>query len=166
VCASSDFVGVWRRNVFYEPVIEDNNPAPISAADSPADVLLVSSDAQYRASLRDICGRMGSQLYEARSNREGLNVLSRTHIPVVLCERRFWKDMLSYLAPLADAPRVIVLTPGVDAEFIPEARNMGIFGVVSLTLSPDEIVSTMRGACRSWWKEHGHARERLLAAAG
>jgi FixJ family two-component response regulator len=92
-------------------------------------------------------------------------------MPVVICESSLpdgnWKDVLGQVAPMADAPRLIVTSFHADDRLWAEVLNMGGFDVLLKPLDESEVLRVVDLAWRNWEDERQRRKQRWkVAAAG
>ena len=134
-------------------------------------MLLISSSREDHVSLRRILSRDRWKVHEARSYREAMSALCADRMPVVICESSLpdgnWKDVLGQVAPMADAPRLIVTSFHADDRLWAEVLNMGGFDVLLKPLDESEVLRVVDLAWRNWEDERQHRKQRWkVAAAG
>ena len=83
---------------------------------------------------------------------------------MVICERHLidgnWKDVLSGLAPILNAPRMIVVSRLADNELWTEVLNMGGFDLLPAPLREVEVGYAVGAAWLDWMEERRHQQER------
>ncbi|HLN04528.1 MAG TPA: response regulator [Bryobacteraceae bacterium] len=103
-------------------------------------------------------------LREARTYRDALMILCQDRMPVVICECCLpdgsWQDLLSQIADLPDAPRLIVTSPEPDERLWAEVFNMGGHDVLTTPLDQNEVIRAVSGAWRSWESESSRVKQR------
>jgi CheY-like chemotaxis protein len=144
------------RNDWDGPLVAEE---PESAEGLDGILLVVSPYPEDYTCLRDIFESQRWTLHDARTYREAMTVLCRERMPVVICESRLpdgnWKDILSQIAPLADAPRVIVTSVHAEKDLRPEVLLMGGYDVLSKPFDANETLRLVDGARREWQSAQG-----------
>jgi DNA-binding response OmpR family regulator len=137
--------------------------------------LVVSPRSEDRLRLREIFGRRAWKLYEAATRRQGLALLSRCTIPIVVCERSLpdgsWKDVLSWGTSLASPPRLIVTSGLADDSFWAEVLNLGAYDVLLKPLDELEVSQVLGMAWLDWRRnadsdKHRNEKMALSPTAG
>ena len=122
-------------------------------------VLIISSWADDRASLRTIFRNSPWQLREAITGGEGLVALRNDPhgIPVVICEHHLpdgdWKGLLAEVVEMPARPRLIVFSRLADERLWAEVLNLGAFDL--LVGSPFEAEEVLRVAESAWLASAG-----------
>lgn len=85
---------------------------------------------------------------------EALEVMNRTVVPVVICERTLpdgtWHSLLAHTSVLAEAPRFIVTSRLADDYLWSEALNLCAYDVLAKPFNPGEVVRVINAALSSW----------------
>jgi DNA-binding response OmpR family regulator len=86
-----------------------------------------------------------------------LEYLGRYQIEIVICECVLpdgnWRDLLSIMAPLAESPRLIVISAHADDLLWAEVLNLGGYDVLAKPLKLQEVARTVALAWRNWKDE-------------
>ena len=86
-------------------------------------------------------------------------ILCQDRMPVVICQWCLpdgnWKDVLSQVAVLPDAPRLIVTSSETDDHPWVEVFNMGGFDVLTTPFDRNEAIQVVSRAWQSWENEFG-----------
>lgn len=131
------------------------------SAEGLGGILVVSPCPEDCACLHGIFESQRWKLQDARTYREAMAVLCWERMPVVICESRLpdgnWKDILSQIAPLADAPRIIVTSLHEETDLRSEVLKMGGYGVLSKPFERNETLRLVDGARQDWQKERNQS---------
>jgi DNA-binding NtrC family response regulator len=91
-------------------------------------------------------------------------ILCNDRMPVVICESCLpdgnWKDILSQVAVLPDAPRLIVTSREPDESLWAEVLNMGGYDVLATPFEKDEVIRAVSWAWQSWEDEWSRVNQR------
>ena len=116
-------------------------------------VLIISSCADDRASLRTIFRNSPWQLREAVTGGEGLVALRNDPqgIPVVICEHHLpdgdWKCLLAEVVDMPVRPRLIVSSRLADERLWAEVLNLGAFDLfLGSPFEPEEVLRVAESA--------------------
>ena len=133
-------------------------------------ILSVSPCADDHGALADILQPSKCPLYRASTLPAAIQLMSRHHIGVVVCERDLhpysWKDLLGGVAAYPSPPLVIVTSRHADDHLWAEALNLGAHDVLAKPFLPSEVVRTVRFAALHWRWDKERALPPLLMAAG
>ncbi|MGE5488591.1 MAG: two-component system response regulator [bacterium] len=133
----------------------------------PAAILLISHSGDHRATLTRALLHSGRRICEARNYREALAALCRERMSVVICERHLpdgdWKDVLGLIAPLPEAPCLIVTDATAEDGFWAEVLNLGGYDVLMQPLLNEEVTRVVELACEQWEREYRAAATRKPA---
>lgn len=130
-------------------------------ADRVLTVLAISPFDEDHIYLRHLFSHSNWQIHQARSCGEALAVLHEHPVPVVLCDSEMpdgsWKDALSELADLPEAPLMIVTSRLADDNLWAEVLNLGGYDVL---MKPFDRLEVLRVISLAWlhWKQR---RERI-----
>jgi DNA-binding NtrC family response regulator len=142
-------------------------PTPING-DSPIS-LAVSPFKEDISFLQRMFADANWKLLTATSYQEGIAQLSRTLIPVVLCECQLadgdWKDVLSRLAPVPDPPRVIVVSHHADQRLWSEVVSLGGFDLLATPFREVEVGYAIGTAWLDWKYARDQRGRGLIVAA-
>jgi DNA-binding NtrC family response regulator len=135
----------------------------------PLRLLVISANPDFNRNVRRILSAGEWTLSEAMDIQSATRFLCRESVPVVLCESGLpdgnWRDMLSHMAPLIGAPRLIVTSPQPDERLWAEVLNMGGYDVLAQPLEADELRRVADSAQRDWVREHAPRPAVLHAVA-
>jgi len=127
-------------------------------------LLAVSSSREDRDFLKQVFRDTNWKLREARTYRDALTILCHDRMPVLICESCLpdgnWKDILSQVAVLLDAPRLIVTSREPDERLWAEVLNMGGYDVLATPFEKDELIRAVSRACQSWEDERSQVNQR------
>jgi DNA-binding NtrC family response regulator len=129
---------------------------------TPTTLLAVSDQEDDLHLLEQTFRGTNWRLSKAKSYREAMAILCRDRMPVVICRCCLpdgnWKDILSQIAELPDAPRLIVASgePDLCAEVI----NLGGYDLLTTPLDQHEVIRAVGCAWRNWESEFGGAHKR------
>lgn len=152
-----------------------NDRGQVSSPENPESdrtaVLVISSSAAQRQCIEKAARVSSWKISVAGGWRDACFVLSRCGVDVIFCDDRLadgtWKDVLSTIAPMPQAPRLVVLSDGVSAGMCAEVMNLGGFDVLNRPLREDDIGRAVAAGCRSLQAEKDACRKRKpVAAAG
>jgi DNA-binding NtrC family response regulator len=114
-------------------------------------LLAVSSCGEELAFLTETFRDTTWRLREARTYRDALTILCLDRMPVVICRCCLpdgnWKDVLSQIAVLPDAPRLIVTSPEPDDRLWAEVITLGGYDVLTMPLDRNEVIWAVGRAC-------------------
>ena len=117
-------------------------------------VLVVSPITENRERLQQALHGTHWKIQGVQTYRETLAVLRREWPHVIICECPLadgsWKDLLSLVAPLLDAPLLIVTSRSADDYLWSEVLNMGGHDVLVQPLEDNEIVRVVGAAGERW----------------
>ncbi len=117
-------------------------------------LLAVSSRREDHVFLKQVFRDTNWWLCEGHTYRDSLMILCHDRMPVVICESCLpdgnWKDILSQVAVLPDAPRLIVTSREPDDRLWGEVLNMGGHDVLTTPFDKNELIRAVNGACQSW----------------
>ncbi len=118
-----------------------------------AAVLVISSAAAQRESIGSACRMRRCNVSVAGGWRDACFVLSRCAVDVIICDDLLadgsWKDVLSTIAPMPEAPRLVVLADGAPANVCAEVINLGGFDVLSKPLGEGDLDRAVAASCRN-----------------
>jgi DNA-binding NtrC family response regulator len=137
-------------------------------------VLLVSTGRSDAEMLRPILEESSARLTAVRSYRDAVTALRRDAFAVVICEERLpdgsWKDILGHIAPLNEAPRLIVIAPEFRESLYGEVLNLGAWELLLRPLKADEARRVLEVGCEKFAGRkrpaHATAPDGRVAAAG
>lgn len=138
------------------------------AHEDSVSALLVGEFQGDRALVRDVFGKLGWRLSEARDGRRAMVWLERNAVQVVIAERRSagaeWQRLLDALRDLPDPPQLVVTSLTADDFLWSEVLNRGGYDVLPRPLNRDEVERVIAGAGRQFRSLRG-APARTAAAA-
>jgi DNA-binding NtrC family response regulator len=127
-------------------------------------LLTVSACRGNHVFLKQVFRDTNWELREARTYRDALMILCTDRMPVVICESCLpdgnWKDILSQVAVLPDAPRLIVTSREPDESLWAEVLNMGGYDVLATPFEKDEVIRVVSRAWQSWEEEWSRMNQR------
>jgi len=89
---------------------------------------------------------------DADTCQEAVGFLCRDRVPLIFCERDLpdgnWRDILSHLAELTDAPALVVTSKFADEYLWSEVLNLGGFDVLAKPFRELEVKHVVAGALR------------------
>jgi response regulator RpfG family c-di-GMP phosphodiesterase len=122
--------------------------------ENPLCVLAIGEFAADRLLLHDVCRSSAWQLIEARDRRHAMKVLDRKPVHVVIAETDLphwsWKNVLSDLRRLPQAPQLIVTSRTADDYLWAEVLNLGGYDVLPQPLQRDEVERVVAAARRQY----------------
>jgi DNA-binding response OmpR family regulator len=133
----------------------------------PLSMLAISPSIQDLAFLEDRIKDADWKLYIAHTYREAVGELRRVRVPVVLSECELpdgnWKDVLGYLAPMIERPRLIVFSRNADDRLWAEVLNLGASDLLITPFREHELVFAIGSAWLAWESEQQHRQSRKYA---
>jgi DNA-binding NtrC family response regulator len=133
--------------------------------EAAVNLLVICPLREDHVKLREVCSILSWNLHEAGTYHEALECLGRYQIEIVICECLLpdgnWKDLLSIMAPLAESPRLIVISAHADDLLWAEVLNLGGYDMLAKPLKLQEVARTVALAWRNWKDE----REKSKTAA-
>ncbi len=138
---------------------------PDAAQPETATMLLaVSPHREDHVFLKQVFHDTNWELCETRTYRDALMILCHDRMPVVICESYLpdgnWKDILSQVAVLPDAPRLIVTSREPDDRLWGEVFNMGGHDVLTTPFDKNELIRAVNRAWQSWEYEWCRVNQR------
>ncbi len=110
-------------------------------------VLLVSAHKHDHRQLHGILDPTDWRLHTAESYTQALAVLRRDRPALLLCEAALpdgsWRDLLSQIAAIPDAPLLVVMSESADDRLWSEVLNLGGYDVLSKPLDESEVLRTL-----------------------
>lgn len=104
------------------------------------------------------------RLRSGKSYRQAVMILCQERMPVIICQCCLpdgsWKDILSRIVDLPDAPRLIVASAEPVDYLCAEVINLGGYDVLTTPFDPREVVWAVGCACRNWESEFGRVQRR------
>jgi DNA-binding NtrC family response regulator len=105
-------------------------------------------------------------LYQAHTYREATSQLSRDWAPVIICERQLpdgnWKDVLSQTVPLAERPRLIVISSQANEHLWSEVLALGGHDLLGTPLKETEVAYVVGSAWLEWNNTHERANRHAV----
>lgn len=149
-------------------------PPEMSLPQASTLLLAVSSCGEELAFLTETFRDTTWRLREACTYRDALTILCLDRMPVVICRCCLpdanWKDVLSQIAVLPDAPRLIVTSHEPDDRLRAEVISLGGYDVLTAPLDRNEVICAVGRAWQSWENEcrrvYQHWREAKVFAKG
>jgi DNA-binding NtrC family response regulator len=138
---------------------------PISSA-----ILFVSPVRPDQSALRRILRRTNRTI-SAATCRHAFKRLSRTRVPVVLCDSDLldgkWLDVLNHVAASDNPPLLIVTSRVADDRLWAEVLNLGGFDVIAKPFVASEVLHVLRTAAMQWQLRQlrGSDKRRLFSAS-
>jgi DNA-binding NtrC family response regulator len=127
-------------------------------------LLAVGACRENHVFLKQVLRDTNWELCEARAYRDALMILCKDRMPVVICESCLpdgnWKDILSQVAVLPDAPRLIVTSREPDESLWAEVLNMGGYDVLATPFEKNEVIRAVSRAWQSWEDEWSRVNQR------
>jgi len=126
--------------------------------DCPAQILVVSPELEHRRALTAVLQREGWDTLCASKVSDVEEVLARTNVNLVFCDRRLsdgsYRDVLAVTRPLNRNVRVVVTSRLADWDEYLEALHHGAFDLIASPCQPTDVVWAIIQAKR---EENGHA---------
>jgi DNA-binding response OmpR family regulator len=132
---------------------------------------LISPFASDHSTLSEVFSRADWQLYAAATCEEGLRLLERESIPVVICDRALkdgsWENLLDSIREMPAPPKLIVSTRFIDERIRTDVLKAGGFDVLTSPFDPRDVFATVSLAWHLWKHQYksAHSAERLLETA-
>jgi DNA-binding NtrC family response regulator len=112
--------------------------------DCPAQILVVSAELEHRRALTAILQREGWDTLCASRVSDVEEVLGRTNINLVFCDRRLtdgsYRDVLAVTRSLSRNVRVVVTSRLADWDEYLEALHHGAFDLIASPCQPTDVV--------------------------
>jgi DNA-binding response OmpR family regulator len=125
-----------------------------SAQSGSVSALLVGEYESDRALVREVFGKLGWRLFEARDGRRAIGWLERNAVQVVIAEGGAvdagWQGLLDALRDLPDPPQLVVTSRTADDFLWCEVLNRGGYDVLARPLNRDEVERVIAGAGRQF----------------
>ena len=106
-------------------------------------LLMVGASEESRLPLRRLVEGFGWHLFESASCAEGMALLRRERIRVVICEQDLpdgnWRSLLEEIAKLAYQPNLIVASRLADDRLWAEVLNLGAYDLLVLPYYAQEV---------------------------
>lgn len=124
------------------------------AQEGSVSALLVGEYENDRALVREIFGKLGWRLFEARDGQRAMVWLERNAVQVVIAEGRSagsgWQGLLDALRNLPDPPQLVVTSRTADDFLWSEVLNRGGYDVLPRPLNREEVERVVAGAGRQF----------------
>lgn len=112
--------------------------------DSPAQILVVSSELEHRRELTGILSREGWDTVCASKVADCAEVLARQNVNLVFCDRRLsdgsYRDIVAITRSLSRNVRVVVTSRLADWDEYLEALHQGAFDLIASPCQPTDVV--------------------------
>ena len=112
--------------------------------DSPAQILVVSSELEHRRMLISILNREGWDTVCASKVADCEEVLARENVNLVFCDRRLadgtYRDIVAITRSLRRNVRVVVTSRLADWDEYLEALHQGAFDLIASPCQPTDVV--------------------------
>lgn len=108
-------------------------------------ILVASSDVEIGQSIVGTLARLGVDTFSAANIRECKDVLEKQPVGLIFCGSQFrdgsYKDVLALIHshPGIRLPRVVLVTAYIDLAEYQEARQLGVFDIISSPYRPITI---------------------------
>lgn len=136
------------------------------------NILTISPSKECLAVIHKSLNNTKWAVWEERTYRGALRYLAFDRPAVILCDcpldEGSWKDVLSHIAPLSDAPQLIVTCRPTDASLWSEVLNLGGFDMLVQPLDSEEVTRVVSAAGRAWeslWRRALPGKETRMAVA-
>jgi two-component system, NtrC family, sensor kinase len=120
---------------------------------SPATVLVIDDDPDFRSLVREELSRAGYGVSEAAGGREGVRMLGEADVDVVLLDVQMpglnGRDVIREARKLGMRSEVVVMTAYPQLDIAMECLRAGVFDLVEKPFAPKSLLATL-----------GHAVER------
>jgi DNA-binding response OmpR family regulator len=117
-------------------------------------ILSVSACRDDHKLLRGILNDHSWHVDEVHTCHEAVVHLCKERMPVIICDSDLpdgtWKDMLSHIAALNEAPLLIVTSRLADEALWAEVLNLGGFDVLAKPFYHDEVNHVLESARQRW----------------
>jgi DNA-binding NarL/FixJ family response regulator len=104
---------------------------------------MVGTSEESLLPLRRMAEGFGWDLFESASCAEGMALLRRERIPVVICEQDLpdgnWRSLLEEITKLAYQPNLIVASRLADDRLWAEVLNLGAYDLLVLPYDDEEV---------------------------
>ena len=112
--------------------------------DCPTQILVVSAELEHRRALTAILEREGWDTMSASRVSEVEDVLGRTDVNLVFCDRRLadgtYREVLAVTQALPRNVRVVVTSRLADWDEYLEALHQGAFDLIASPCQPTDVV--------------------------
>jgi two-component system, NtrC family, sensor kinase len=117
---------------------------------SPATVLVIDDDADFRSLVREELSRAGYDVCEATGGREGVSMLESTDVDVVLLDVQMpelnGREVLRQARNLGVRSEVVVMTAFPQLEVAMECLRAGVFDLLEKPFPPKALLGTLAHA--------------------
>ena len=134
---------------------DDRNPLP--PLPTPAEIitiLLVSHYPEDHRFLRQTLTHSHWNIYRALDVQQARRFLSKTPVPVALCERTLpdgtWKDLFTFAESLPNPPLFVVVSESADQYLWGEVLNLGGYDVLAKPFDRSELLQVVGMSWRNW----------------
>lgn len=111
---------------------------------SDISALVAISSAQDRVALSSVLTEAQCSVSAVGTYREALGRLGRNVYGVIVCSPTFvdgsWEDIVGQIAPLPQAPAVVLATACPESQAYREALALGAISVLRLPVDPKEVL--------------------------
>src|SRR2546423_1097821 len=123
------------------------DPEPMS---SPATVLIIDDDADFRCLVREELTRAGYGVAEAGGGHEGVSMLEKTDVDVVLLDVQMpelnGREVLRQARNLGVRSEVVVMTAYPQLDIAMECLRAGVFDLLEKPFPPKALLGTLAHA--------------------
>lgn len=108
------------------------------------------------------------ELYRSANIASALKILSKTEIPIILCEQEIpgtWREMLERISVMEYPPFLVVTSRLADEYLWAEALNVGAYDVLSKPFNSTEVIRIVSLAWLHWKERRDLGMSRYLPAA-
>jgi len=117
---------------------------------SPATVLVIDDDPDFRSLVREELTRAGYEVAEAAGGPEGVSVLKETEVDVVLLDVQMpelnGREVLRQARDLGVRSEVVVMTAYPQLEIAMECLRAGVFDLLEKPFPPKALLGTLAHA--------------------
>jgi DNA-binding NtrC family response regulator len=128
-------------------------------------VLLVSTGRSDAEMFRTLLDQSNARLTAVRTYHEAFVALRKEAFAVVVCDERLpdgsWKDLLGLIAPLTEAPRMVVIAPEFREALYAEVFNLGAWELLLRPLKAEEVRRLLQVGCEKFAERRGPGRATL-----
>ena len=116
----------------------------------PDKILIIDDEKSLRDGAERILGRMGCEVFKAETGEEGLEIINREPVSIVLLDMRMpgmdGMEVLQKLTEMDEGIIVIVITGFATIETAIEAMKTGAYDFISKPYEPDQLrIAVNRG---------------------
>jgi DNA-binding NtrC family response regulator len=116
------------------------------------DVLVISARPETGAILGEMLTGSAWNVRPVDTNREGIELLSARHVPVVISEcgaaEGDWQRLLEHMQTLPRAPQLIVTAQETNDRLWAEVLNLGGYDVLAQPFDKTEVTRVLAAAAR------------------